>query len=173
MAINLKLEAPWETYCKKLNALFANDPEVKVGEIYEGDDADYELDIEVSNEEKFVALDRTLRKNAKFGNVLLHINVLNEGSDEEVMDLYRAVFKGNPICKDVVDRVDQTGTGWVYVRFQPEVIQFYDDDMGDYNGNWSGLAQDIAYEVFENCRPGFYFCTADLRENKTDRPVEG
>ena len=34
------------------------------------------------------------------------------------------------------------------VCFKPQVVQFFDDDISDFNGNWSGLAQDIAREVF-------------------------
>jgi hypothetical protein len=64
--------------------------------------------------------------------------------------------------KDIKDVVDFTGTRHGFVRFQPEVIQFFHDDISDYNGNWSGLAQDIAREVFEGEYRGVHFCTAEV-----------
>ena len=44
------------------------------------------------------------------------------------------------------------------------ISQFFDDNLADYHGNWSGLAQDIAEDVFDNDFRGVYFCTADLKE---------
>ena len=57
--MNLKLEAPWYTYQKKVKALFERDPEIKVRDIVLPEDgrADYLFDIEVCNHEKFLALD--------------------------------------------------------------------------------------------------------------------
>ena len=66
--------------------------------------------------------------------------------------------------KDVRLAGDRTGTKHGFVRFQPEVIQFFDDDIYDYNGNWSGLAQDIAREVFCDEVRGIHFCTAAVDE---------
>ena len=59
---------------------------------------------------------------------------------------------------------DFTGTRHGFVRFRPEVVQFFHDDISDYNGNWSGLAQDIAGEIFDQELLGIHFCTADKRE---------
>ena len=51
-----------------------------------------------------------------------------------------------------------------YLLFKPEVIQFFDDDIYDYEGNWTGLAQDIAREVFADETRGIHFCTASVEE---------
>ena len=77
---------------------------------------------------------------------------------------YETIFRGNPIVKDIRLGTDHTGTAHGFIRFQPEVIQFFDDDLYDYNGNWSGLAQDIAREVFKDEKRGIHFCTAALDE---------
>ena len=61
--------------------------------------------------------------------------------------------------------IDVTGTHNGYVVFEPEIIQFYDDNLSDYHRNWSGLAQNIARELFDDAAHGVYFCTADIREN--------
>ena len=167
--MNLKLEAPWYTYQKKVKALFERDPEIKVRDIVLPEDgrADYLFDIEVRNHEKFLALDRVFPKCVQFGNVTLAINLYDEENSagaDDVLALYETIFKGNPIVKDVRMVVDQTGTKHGFVRFQPEVIQFFDDDLYDYEGNWSGLAQDIAREVFVDETRGIHFCTATVKE---------
>ena len=163
--VNVKLEAPWYTHAKKLKALFERDPDITVGEIYEfpeGAEAQYGLDIEVRNHEKFVALDRALPSVKEFGNVKLAITLYDEENAAVNADisLYETIFAGNPILDRVEDVTDHTGTHLGYVIFKPEVIQFFDDDISSFSGKWSGLAQDIADEVFR----GVYFCTADVNK---------
>ena len=165
----LRLEAPWYTYQKKVKALFERDPAINVGEIIEPEkgEADFVFDIEVLDHDKFQALDRVLPKCVQFGNVILAINLYDEeNGTADATELYKTIFKGNPIVKDVILAQDYTGTQHGFVLFQPEVIQFYDDDLNDYNGNWSGLAQDIAREVFcDATAHGILFCTAPVDEN--------
>ena len=168
----LKLEAPWYTYQKKVKALFERDPAINVGEIIEPEDgeADFLFDIEVLDHDKFLALDRVFPKHVQFGNVTLAINLYDkedENGTADVTALYETIFNGNPIVKDVLLARDPTGTQYGFVIFQPEVIQFYDDDLYDYNGNWSGLAQDIAREVFSNETRSIHFCTAPVNEIRT------
>ena len=168
--LKFTLEAPWYTFRKKVNALFEQDPDITVGEIIESEDekVDFLFDIEVRNHEKFLALDRVFPKVKTFGNVTLGIVLYDEenanGADDRV-ELYRTIFDGNPIVKDVREAMDHTGTRHGFVRFQPEVVQFFDDDISDFNGNWSGLAQDIAREVFADEMAGIHFCTAAKNEN--------
>ena len=167
--MKLKMEAPWYTYHKKVKELFALDGDIKVGEIYEaeGTGVNFMFDIEVRNHEKFLALDRVLLKKKAFGNVTLGICLFDEENGpggEDAIGLYETIFRGNPVVKNVKRVMDPAGVERGYVRFQPEVIQFFDDDLGDFNGNWSGLAQDIAREVFEAGFNGIHFCTADKNE---------
>ena len=167
-------EAPWYTYRKKLNALFQEDPDIIVSDIYETEDGEvpFGIDIEVLDHEKFVALDRILPKVKTFGNVSVGITLFDEENtcDADIgLELFETIFKGNPIVKDFKDAVDLSGTRHGFVRFRPEVIHFFHDDISDYNGNWSGLAQDIAREVFEDAR-GIHFCTASVDE--TNEPLE-
>ena len=162
------IEAPWYEYRKKLYALFERDPDIIVNGVHETEDEDvqYGIDIEVLDHEKFVALDRVLPKLKRFGNVTLGITLFDEENscDADIgIGIFKTVFKGNPIVKDIKDVEDFTGTRHGFVRFQPEVIQFFHDDISDYNGNWSGLAQDIAREVFGDAR-GIHFCTAGVDE---------
>ena len=166
---NFGIEAPWYEFQRKVNALFERDPDIEVSEVYEtdGGKTDYAFDIEVRNHEKFLALDRLLPKTRKFGITTLGITLFDEenaDADEDGIALYETLFDGNPIVKDIKDVRDFTGTRHGFVRFAPEVIQFPNDDLSDYNGNWSGLAQDIAREVFEDDIHLVHFCTAAINE---------
>ena len=168
---DFKISPPWYTFRKKVNALFEADPDIFVGDVFpcdEGDEGnfDYIFDIEVRNHEKFIALDRTLPKVKEFGNVRLGILLYDEenGADDDPLELFKTIFKDNPAVKDVIALKDTAGFRHSFVRFMPEVVQFFNDDMSDASGNWSGLAQDIAREVFTDGARGVNFCTADLRE---------
>ena len=166
--LNLKLEAPWYTYQKKVKALFENDPDINVGDIYEPENCenDYAFDIEVKNHDKFMALSAVMHGVKEFGNIRLGV-VLYDEENSDVhpgYNLFSTIFKGNRIVKDLQVVPDQTGTEHVYVRFQPEVVQFFDDDLSDFSGNWNGLAEDIARDVFDEDW-STNFCTADLKEN--------
>lgn len=165
-----KLEAPWQRFYKKVNALFALDPDIEVGPIVAApnDDAgyNYALNITVKKHDKFLALDRVVPEIKEFGNVKLRIilyDVENEYRSDDI-DLYKTIFSNNPIVKDIKDAKIPTGETVAYVRFQPDVVQFFDDDLSDYNGNWTGLAQDIASEFFDNDFRGVFFCTASKEQ---------
>ena len=165
----MKLAAPWTTYQRKVKALFERDPNVAVGEIYEVSDGDTSLafDVLVSDPEKYKALDRVMPKVIEFGNVKVGIvlrDMDNPDADEKI-ELFKAAFKDNPIVKDIRDVEDQAGARHCFIRFVPEVVQFFNDDISDFDGNWSGLAQDIAREVFWGDFCGVHFCTANVKEN--------
>lgn len=171
-----KLEAPWQTYRKMLNALFQADPDIEVGEVVQDDETnncDYEIQITVRDSVKYWSLKNTLLERKTFGNVTIH-NVIKCASDNSVqcsMNKYKTLFQGNPIVRDFRQAVDPAGEAHGYILFEPEVIQFFHDDISDYSGNWSGLAQDIAREVFYGF-PGIHFCTASLREKVKDSGPE-
>ena len=174
--MSMKIEAPWYEFNKKVKALFGRDPDIIVGDIEAVEDGDfhYVFHIEVMDHEKFMALSRVLPTVRTFGNVKLGIYLYdreNANDSGTLADLYAVIFRGNPILKDIKQVEDFTGTPHGFVRFQPEVIQFFHDDISDYNGNWSGLAQDIAKEVFDNKTLGVHFCTAAVNEGVDNKPL--
>lgn len=168
----VSLEAPWYSYCKKLQALFKLDKDIVVNDLCDTDDPDYNyvIYIEVKNHKKYEALSRLLSDGVTFGSVEVRIYIYDEENDgvenAGQIKLYETLFEDNPLVKDIRTVTDPAGVDHSYVRFQPEVIQFFDDNLQDYNGNWTGLAQDIAKEVFLGY-PNINFCTADLREKQT------
>jgi hypothetical protein len=52
--------------------------------------------------------------------------------------------------------------------FEKKVVQFFNDQLDDINGNKSTLYQDIAKDVFEK-HEGVYFCTA--ADGKLSKPL--
>lgn len=159
--IQLVLEAPWQTFHKEVMALFAGDPDIEVGDIYEDDKTDYAFDITVRKHDKYMAMARLIPGVKTFGNVSLGI-VMYDLENEECngASAFQTLFRGNKCFDSVQTREDPTGCAWDYVLFAPEVVQFFDDDMTDYNGNWTGLMEDIARDVFEGNDRGVFFCTA-------------
>jgi len=164
---NPAIIAPWYEYQKQIKALLERDPQITVGEVYEpeGHEVDFAFDIQVRNHEKFTALDDLLPAMKEYGNVTLGIEIFDEENTSATDDLaaiYKTLFRDNPIVQDIVVVPDHFGASQVYILFKPEVIQYYRDDMTDYNGLFSGLAQDIAREVFKGKTGNVHFCTAPL-----------
>jgi hypothetical protein len=161
---NFHISPPWVTFANKMKALFENDDDIVVNDV-EDNTGNLTLMIEVKNHSKFQALDQLLSETVKFGNVTLFINiydVANNDDKPDYFDLFSALFAGNRSVQKVALAEDMTGAQHVFVVFHPEVKQFFDDNMFDYNGFWSGLNQDIAKEVFEDAaNAGVHFCTGE------------
>ena len=163
----VKLSAPWCTYQKKVKALFELDPDIDVKEVTEGTgDCDYEFDIVVRNHDKYNALKTLMETRVEFGNVTLGVHIFDAYKQETEFDIamLKTLFDGNGLVKDIKVITDSALAKHYYVRFQPTVVQFFNDDLSDFNGNWSGLAADIAREVMPVA--GVNYCTADVRENE-------
>ena len=168
MAGKTKISAPWETYVKKLKVLFELDPDIVVRDL-EDNSGVLELEIDVTDPSKYDALVHLLPATKQFGNVtmIININEMCDNDDPDYADYIAMLFRGNRRVKCINHAKDLAGDPLSFVMFQPEVIQFYNDEMLDYNGYWSGLAQDIAKEVFEEAFDhSVFFCTADVKENK-------
>lgn len=157
MAI-LKLSAPWEIYYKELNELFKQDKEVYI--VYDRDDQI--INIYVENEAKADAMYCTLPQVKQFGDIELEINVVpanktnfrrSKGTN------YEDLFYGNPIVDDIVTIDGIMSNPITYVIFKKEVVQYFNDDLGDANGLCSTLYQDIAKRVLGE-EDGVHFCTA-------------
>ena len=154
----LNLSAPWQTYYKELSKLFEKDDEVRI--IYDTDEQ--VISIYVDNAVKAEAMAAALPTIKRFGSVELTIaiipsnkvNILRSSKGNGFPDL----FKGNPIVDDVVVVDGIMSNPITYVIFKKEVVQYFNDDLGDAHGVCSTLYQDIAKRVFEE-HEGVFFCT--------------
>ena len=130
----VKLSAPWDEFYNEVNELFRYDDEVRVVFFEEQKTIKLYVDnIEVipSNKEKKTELTRNIWSVAFTGNTAVSFIYTIDG-----------IFS-NPLT---------------YVVFLNEVVQYFNDNLGDINGNRSTLYEDIARDVFENVDATF-FCT--------------
>ena len=152
--MSMKIQAPWVEFCNEINALFERDPEVKVM----FDEENTEVKIFVENARKADAIAYLLPEEKEFGNVKLKISVVpaNNGIGSKFEAIQEA-FSGNPALSYVWQAQTPLGE-WDYVVFDNRVVQYYNDNMRDINGNKSTLYQDIAQNVIGE-EANLCFCT--------------
>ena len=160
---NTKLSAPWYTYYRELNELFGKDPQIKVV-FYEDTNT---IKLYVEDEAKAEALTQILPSEKTFGTIKVAIQVIPANFQSVSPNLFQTVFNGNPVFSYMVTIEGAFSKPITYVVFKPEVVQFFNDELGDINGNHNTLYQDIAKDVFENT-DGIYFCTDIIKEQKTE-----
>jgi len=171
MKKNMKLSPPWYTYNNEIKALFELDPDIEVGDIYEVNNENFKVAMNIctTNPEKFLALNKVVKPVVEFGNVNLHVIIqdTSESSDKNpYIEIYSKLFESNPRVKDLKLCKDFADQEHLFVEFEPEVIQFYNDNINDFYGNYNGLAQDIAQKLFvDSTNPFIHFCTASLKED--------
>jgi len=157
----LNLSPPWEIYYKKLLAFFAKDPEVSI--VY--DDIEQEIKIYVENSEKAVALMKVLPHEKEFGNVKVNItivpaNMIKMTNDHNITenDLID-IFQGNKAVENIKCVSGIMSNPLFYIVFKKEIVQYYTDDLGDYNGICSTLYQYLAKDIFKET-PNIFYCTS-------------
>jgi len=163
----LKLSPPWDTYYQELNAMFKNDTSVNVVM----DDDACEVKLYVDSGDKAEALQVLLPESVEFGNVTLKVTIVpanepsktryvyNKNSDEYIERVFRDAFDGNPAFYDIVTVRGVFGFSACYVIFRKEVIQYFNDNLGDINGLCSTLYETIARDIFKPDL-GAYYCTS-------------
>ena len=155
----MKLSPPWTKFYKELEALFKDDPGIKMAfeEVENG--SGYKIKLYVEGANKAEALAELLPAEKQFGNVTVSIEVIPANlNKEDVIQLYRAAFEGNPAFSYAEVVTGISAPNFNYIVFEPEVVQFFNDDLSDINGYCSTLYQEIAKDVFVE-RPGVHFCT--------------
>lgn len=165
MAI-IKKSAPWVTYYREVNELFKKDKDVFV--VF--DEENVELKIYVKDQIKASAIQYLMPTEKEFGNVVLKIDVipangkeLREVSTSNIVTIACDAFRDNDAVYMVTDV--RAVFDLVYVIFRKEVVQFFDDNIGDINGNYSTLYEVIARNVFKDI--GIKYCTDCGKENRT------
>lgn len=148
------LSSPWVLYFRKIEALFQEDPDIKVQLV----DEDYTIKIYVESAVKAEALAKLLPSQKVFGNVTVTIQVIP--ADVDCLDkvaLIKKAFDGNKALSKI-DTTTLFGQDIAYVLFKKEVVQYYSDDISDAHGLTSTLYQDLAKDVL-GVSDSVYFCT--------------
>ena len=147
---NVGLQSPWVTTYNKINALFERDSDLTISPLSGGEDGVYTFSISSPNATKLNAIEKILANNYVYGNVTLNIKFVVEDSGKEGITVadFKNAFTGNNIVSKIETVPNPVGISQTFVMFGREVIQFYNDDISDRYGNFNGLAEDIARELF-------------------------
>ena len=160
--MQMKLSPPWITFVSEIKAMFGEDPEIKI--TYDEDT--YTLKLYVDNTDKAEALAKLIPDKKEYGNVVVKVEIIPADSSEDTGEqLFKKAFAGNPVMKDVVSFESPFGVV-TYAVFEKKVVQFYNDQMDDINGNRSTLFQEIAKNVFGTDHEVFYCTEADAELTK-------
>lgn len=152
----LKLSSPWMNYYHEISAFFRNDPDVRI--VY--DEEENEIKVYVSDNKKAVALSELLPTEKVYGNVILKVTVVLPNSYSRIPadQLFDVALKGNTALSFIKTVQGVLSNNLTYVVFKKEVVQYFNDNLGDIYGNCSTLYQEIAKDIF-NAIDGVYYCT--------------
>ena len=136
----VKLSPPWVEHYHKISAFFKYDSEVKV--FY--DDDEKEVRLYVDNAKKANALSKLLPREKAFGNVVLKIAVIpadksltDEAAEAEFVDAF-----ANNVALSYTKTFNTIMGKMTFIVFRNEVVQYWNDNLGDINGLCSTLYQD-------------------------------
>lgn len=151
---NVKLSSPWVTFYHEVDALFGGDPDVTVK--YDETESGICIKLYVEGQTKADAIASILPEKKTFGNVVVSLVVVPSNEGRQI-DKFRSAFEGNPALSYVRTVQSPYVPPVDFVVFRNRVVQFFNDELNDINGNMSTLYQDIAKDVFEDA--GVFFCT--------------
>lgn len=159
----VKLSPPWYTYHRKVQALFMRDPQVHMKDLAQISGGNYSYMILVDDKAKAEAIKEILPQRVEMGGITIHADIL--GPDEDIvaltkkseLEIYNTAFSGNPVFEKTLS-TSYGPFAASYCIFKKEVIQFWNDDLSDYQGNYNGLAADIARELLKS--EHISFCTS-------------
>jgi len=166
----LNLSPPWYIFYRELNAFFSKDAGVRV--VY--DDEKFDVKIYCESGATADALTYLLPSEKEFGGVTLKIIVVpaNKANDQafiylcdkpkSMYDVYNNALRFNEAVRNIVPVSGIMSNPIIYVIFDPEIVQYWTDDLGDANGVRTTLMQEIAKDIFIE-KDGVFFCT-DLVE---------
>lgn len=150
------LSPPWITFYNEIKEMFCEDPDVSA---ITYNNVTHTVNIYIENAEKAYAIMRLLPVSKDFGNVTLKINVIPSNNlSINTLDLYEKAFEGNPAFS-YTKKANLPITPFNYVVFKNKVVQFFNDNMNDVNGNKNTLYEEIARDIFETSSDGICFCT--------------
>jgi hypothetical protein len=154
----MSMQSPWICFVNAVTQLFQPDPEVEV----KWDEAKKELLLVVSDSVKAEAISSIIPCRKDCGGVVVLVNVKVEPKhgDSFYVNAVEAAFKGNPLFEGLYQFQPEGGlTLCNYAVFKKKVIQYFNDNIADLNGNRSTLAEDLAREVL--ITQGVFYCTSD------------
>lgn len=154
MENNLKLSSPWVNLYHEYEAMFGEDEDIKLVI----NDEEKEIRLYVNGQDKADALCVLLPDKYEFGNITVMVEVIPSNEKLNKAQLFKKAFAGNPV-HDYIETVEGIFNNPItYVVFKKEVCQYFNDNLGDINGNVSTLYENIAGDIFDHIE-GVLFCT--------------
>ena len=148
--------SPWGEYYKKIDAFFKYDDDVRV--IF--DETNDVIKLYVAKNKKAAALSKILKPEKEFGNITVRVEVIPPNGvflkSIGLVDIKDAFYGNGALCK--IEQIDAFGLSAAYIVFDKVVVQFFNDDLSDYNGMKSTLYENIAEDIFD-VGAGIFFCT--------------
>ena len=170
--IRTKISPPWFTFVSELKALFGEDPDIKIEHTKE-----FEVKMYVADANKAAALSVLMPYCRTYGNVDIIISIIPPNreqiliNDDDYTELFNAAFKNNPALSYIQKIEGLFEFKATYIVFKNKVVQYFNDNLNDINGNTSTLYEDIARDIFKDTvAPGNFFCT-DVVDNKLKKPL--
>lgn len=159
----LKLSAPWVILYRKIEAMFKEDPQVNV--VFDEDEM--MINLYVNCGFKAAALDDILVPEYKFGNTTVKVIVIPPNDDfpdisKDPHLKYDYALGGNWIFNSTYKLDHPALPHFTYVMFEPNVAQYFTDDLTNPFGVTTTLYEDIAKEIFR-VENGVFFSTVKKR----------
>lgn len=154
------LSPPWHIYANYIKSIFQKDPEVTIIVPEETEKSEFVITIKCTNKIKTFAISELLANEIQMGNITVIINCVYTGSTQVDYNVLNAALSNNPEVSEIVKETSAMMIENTFCVFKKNVIQFFDDNIGDINGNFSGLAEDISRQIF-NKETGVFYCTSD------------
>lgn len=149
------LSPPWQTQYQKLLHTLGVDPLVHVGPLLSSGST-YYTRVKVIGNQKARALATLIRPTVQFGNITFKVIVLNQKGSTvtpfsgpfsalKTVRILRLALRSNPLFRfAIVGPVSN-----VYPVFAKQVVQFYNDNLADYRGNFNGVTAFVFAEVLK------------------------
>lgn len=154
-----RMLVPWVEYYNKVKTLLGDDPDIMLEYDEDARKDARQIKVFVNGTEKADALAQLLPAVKAFGNVKVTTVVIPANTQTyDKADLLKYALAGNPNFA-YMKSVDGILSNRIsYVVFKKKVAQYWNDNLGDINGNVSTLYQDLAMEVF-GAGDGILYCT--------------
>lgn len=152
-----KLTPPWVGYANKFDQMFGKDPQLHI----KFDDENCRLKVLVDSQKKYEALKELLPSKVSFGNIDMYIDLIPSNAmvgKSDIASLFADAFEDNPVLEDIIEIPGVFNNKLTYIVFKKEVVQYWNDNLGDPHGLVSTLYQDIAKDIFVGL-DGVNYCT--------------
>lgn len=155
----IRLSPPEFTYFNEVKYSIGKDPFVRVSPLQDHGDGQYRIVLYVKGLKKAKALATLIAPDKVIGEIHLQVKVISGGktispitrslTPKEIAGLYRVAFRTNRFFHFVALRTI-FGTTFVYPVFKIRVVQFFNDDLSDYYGNYNNVAASVFKNVLHN-----------------------